>query len=402
MLEFSKIDKELEVYKNCNVLIFGASKAGLKIKHFFDRNGIKTIAFVDNDADKVGCQIEGINIFSVDQCIEYYNTHTDTIIQIGSTYEKDIVRQLRERGMNSFIWYSEFKDRLASLNRYRFYEKNTKLKAYFGELEWKRLCLNESEKLIDQLVNGDMENINMMLSAPKVGSTTVIDSIERRGISMWAVGHSYAYMNDFLQHLVHEYPVKEIIGVCDPIKQNLSLLFDNTHGEWILPYYDLEEYWNRGGDVESIFYKYLISDMTDKNCCIAEINRRIKTNWLVQDFFEQQIQPFFGVDLYQYPFDKQKGFSVYHINEKLDIFVYQLEKLNGLSKEIGDFLGISDLELIRGNDSGNKWYKESYLNVEKSMPIYKEYYDRCYSGKYIKHFYNDEDIKEFKNRWARN
>ena len=63
MLEFSKIDKELEVYKNSNVFIFGASKAGLNIKHFFDRNNIKIIAFIDNDFGKVGNRIEGIDVF---------------------------------------------------------------------------------------------------------------------------------------------------------------------------------------------------------------------------------------------------------------------------------------------------------------------------------------------------
>ena len=404
MLEFSKIDKELEVYKNSNVFIFGASKAGLNIKHFFDRNNIKIIAFIDNDFGKVGNRIEGIDVFSFDQCVEYFNTHSNTIIQIGSTYEKDIIRRLCEKGIHSYIWYSEFKDRLASLNRYRFYEKNGELETYFGELEWKRLCLNESEKLISHLVNGDHDlgRINMVLSAPKVGTTTIINSIERYGIAMWPVGHSYAYMDEFMQSLVHKYPIKEIIGVCDPIKQNLSLLFDNTHGGWMLPYYDLEEYWNGGGDVESIFYKYLVSNIADKNCCLAEINRRIKTNWLVQDFFEQQIQPFFGVDLYQFPFDKEKGFSIYHVNKNLDILVYQLEKLNSLSKEIGEFFGIKDLELIRGNDSGNKWYKESYLSAEKNMPIYQEYFDNCYSNKYIKHFYKEEDIDKFKNKWRKN
>ena len=108
------------------------------------------------------------------------------------------------------------------------------------------------------------------------------------------------------------------------------------------------------------------------------------------------------MDLYQFPFDKEKGFSIYHVNKNLDILVYQLEKLNSLSKEIGEFFGIKDLELIRGNDSGNKWYKESYLSAEKNMPIYQEYFDNCYSNKYIKHFYKEEDIDKFKNKWRKN
>ena len=45
MLEFSKIDKELEVYKNSNVFIFGASKAGLNIKHFFEHSFLKRMFY---------------------------------------------------------------------------------------------------------------------------------------------------------------------------------------------------------------------------------------------------------------------------------------------------------------------------------------------------------------------
>ena len=54
MIQFSKIDAELSIYKEKEVVIFGASSTGKKVKEILEKNGIKIKAVIDNDTKKVG------------------------------------------------------------------------------------------------------------------------------------------------------------------------------------------------------------------------------------------------------------------------------------------------------------------------------------------------------------
>ncbi len=107
------------------------------------------------------------------------------------------------------------------------------------------------------------------------------------------------------------------------------------------------------------------------------------------------------MNIYEYSFDKEKGYSIYH-EGNLNIMVYQLEKMSFLEKEIGDFLQLKEFKLIKANDSDNKWYMNTYEKAKKELRLTKKYFDRCYNSKYMKHFYSDDDIKEFQEMWQRN
>lgn len=206
--------------------------------------------------------------------------------------------------------------------------------------------------------------------------------------------HSYETIDTNMRDLLNKYPVKLIMGVRDPIKQNLSTLFQWQHFLW-----DLEEYWIDGGDAEKIFNNYIIRSSDNTACAWECLRKKLKTSFLVQDFFDEQFYPFWGVDLYQYPFDTEKGFSIYHLDKQLDVMVYQLEKLNFLEEEIGRFLEIEHYKLITSNDSAEKWYQPYYNNMKKMMSIPEQYFNECYNGKYIKYFYSKADINKFKKEW---
>lgn len=50
----SKIDFELNVYKENKLYLFGASSTGLKVKRELEKYGISITAFIDNDESKYG------------------------------------------------------------------------------------------------------------------------------------------------------------------------------------------------------------------------------------------------------------------------------------------------------------------------------------------------------------
>lgn len=136
MLEFSKIDKNLTVFRENKVLIFGASSAGRQVKHDLERYGIFNItAFVDNDVNKVGKTLEGLNIMAFDECIEYCRLHNDVIIQIGSSYENEIAKNLEKRNIHCYILYSEFTVRMDLLNGFLSCQKEPMLKSVLMDRE---------------------------------------------------------------------------------------------------------------------------------------------------------------------------------------------------------------------------------------------------------------------------
>lgn len=152
-------------------------------------------------------------------------------------------------------------------------------------------------------------------------------------------------------------------------------------------------------DVLAVFKHCILSDKEDS--LLGFMKRKIGTSYLVQDFFDQQLKHFFGIDVYQYPFDKEKGYFVYDFG-RIHIMVYQLEKLDVLQSEVGDFLGIDNFTLKRGNVGSEKWYSEYYKNVCGKIQFDDGYLEDCYTGKYMKHFYSEDDIAMFKNKWESN
>ena len=69
-------------------------------------------------------------------------------------------------------------------------------------------------------------------------------------------------------------------------------------------------------------------------------------------------------------------------------------------QKIQRFLLIKKCWKITGLES--QWYGKNYREAKRDLVLSKDYYEKCYSSKYIRHFYDDADIEKFKSRWKRN
>jgi len=125
-------------------------------------------------------------------------------------------------------------------------------------------------------------------------------------------------------------------------------------------------------------------------------NKMLTTNW-----FDQELNGVFGIDVFRHPFDKEKGYSIIR-NKNVDLLIYQYEKLNQIFNEsLNEFLpSIKAVELKRSNVGSDKWYRETYKKVRESIVIPDEILQKAYSVKYVKHFYTSEMIKDFKAQWG--
>ena len=388
---FSRIDHNFSIYKKGQCFLFGASVAGYKIKKTLQNLNIHISAFVDNDEHKIGTKFDGIDIISFDELKSRIQSEK-YIIQISSSfYEDEIAEQLNSIGAD-YILYSEWNQRLKIISRQYLVKREPGLREFIFQEDWNHALNSCSYSTMRYLYENTLENkkeFNLFFASPKTGGTTLVFSCVANLIRWW---DSYVYIDDNVSEFIRKSKVNLIIGIRDAVAQNISLMYEDVSMGRL---WDVDQ-----EDVQKVFDNYIIGNSTE-NCFYLDLKKRLKSDRLVQDFFEQQLEPFFGVNIYNYPFDKERGYSIYEIGN-INIMIYQVEKMNLLEKEIGEFLNIDNFKLKHGNIAEEKWYKDYYNRCKKEIKLTEEYFDSCYSGKYMNHFYSEEDIEKFKRKWVNN
>lgn len=396
MIQFSKIDDQLSIYRKKDVFLFGASSTGKRIKKLLEKFDIEIKAVVDNDSQKIGKDFLGVKIVSFSELKDMMNNHC--IIQIASVHEKEIEEDLKAIHAD-YVLYSEFDYRIRELARYQLCKKYPNLKEYMFEALWADIANINLKISTNYLLSTDFDDldfINIKIAPPKTGNVSLGKSISGKVFNQM---HTYSYISENLKDFFKSKRVNVIMGVRDIISQHLSLLFQNASDS---SYFDLDEFWVDGGDVQKIFDRFFVlDDQSDcwYNCISSKEGTR--GGGKVENFFDLQFKPFWGIDIYDYSFDKEKGYSIYQ-EGNLNIMIYQLEKMSFLEKEIGDFLHLDNFKLTKENDSNDKWYLNAYKKAKKEIQLDKKYFEECYKNKYMKHFYNDKDIYAFQEMWRGN
>ena len=117
------------------------------------------------------------------------------------------------------------------------------------------------------------------------------------------------------------------------------------------------------------------------------------------DWYDQCIKQELGVDVYAYPFDKEKGYTIIK-TDYVEIFLYRLEDLNNLEKELAEFIDCPEFHLIRGNRNTDKEYQFAYKEFMKVFKVPQELVDFYYKDNpYMNHFYSEEQKQEMVKRW---
>jgi hypothetical protein len=117
------------------------------------------------------------------------------------------------------------------------------------------------------------------------------------------------------------------------------------------------------------------------------------------EFFDREIKGIFGTDVYSTEFPTSRGYKIYN-DEMSEILLVRLENLNECAqKAFADFIGINNLVLSTQNVGSEKKYAPLYREFKKSIVFPKGYIDQMYDSKYMRHFYNQEEIKKFRSKW---
>lgn len=399
---FSVIDDKLSCYDK-GVVLFGCGSAGAYAKRVLDRFEKKIICFADNKQEKWGSCCCGIPVKSVKEVLSILDEDEHIVIQITSECSDDIEKQLLEMGISDkrIISYGEFEQRILDLSRYLYLKRDGITiddPIFTAELDsYNAYRKGHTAKVIMRHnLCGLSENI-FINAAPKTGNTTLISSLEQAGISCFQGRQGYfTKIWDFMP--LKGKKIKMILGVREPFSQLLSMIFHMQSNFW-----DQAAYWENGGDVQKIFDDVIEQEIKN-NKIIPYYDREKSTahqTRFVEKHFAEAVENIFHIDVYEYPFDCERGYSIIQ-HENVELFVYQLEQLSQLEDVLGDFLNIEDFVLYTDNVGDLQWYKKYYRDAKTNLKIDRTLFNEVYSDKYMRHFYSEKQIDVFRKKWEKN
>lgn len=144
----------------------------------------------------------------------------------------------------------------------------------------------------------------------------------------------------------------------------------------------------------------------DKNLALKFYeNKFIKddpSGWGVCHWFNNVFLDELGVDVFLSPFDQEKGFTVIK-NQQFDILLIRYEDIQSAYKYgVAELFNIepNSLNLQYANLHSNKKHSEIHKYVKQNLKLTREFCDKAYSTKLIKHFYSPEQIETLIKKWS--
>lgn len=118
-------------------------------------------------------------------------------------------------------------------------------------------------------------------------------------------------------------------------------------------------------------------------------------------WFDRQMKKVFDIDVFEYPFDQEKGYSIIK-KGNIEVLLMKMERLNDLEDVIGAFLDIKDFKLDNENVGSEKPYRFAYREHRASFKLPKEILDNVYfNNEQTKHFYSEQEMKVFYQKWLK-
>lgn len=280
---------------------------------------------------------------------------------------------------------------------------------------WKKIQLRyvEGLKLSDDfriLYSAIMFPEILIFQPGKVGSMSIHSTLKKYGILSY---HCHMLNNRIMNkdkeyqellHILKNRKIKIITGVREPIARAFSS-FVHCLGQ----YYG----WLVNDELSNDLCESFISYLKEYVCNDNEYKKEAPKfngneycalgNQMGNEFawFDKEMKEVFGVDVFKYYFDYKAGYSIIK-QGNIEIFLYKLEKLKDIQKEIGEFVEIPDFKLDSDNIGSNKITRNLDKQLKHEVCIPNECLNYYYKDniKYS-HFYSNDETKEFMKKWGK-
>lgn len=375
------------------IIIYGAGKYGIRSARLLEKAGLGggILCFCDRDAGQK--QYPGHKVITPDE-LEAIVKKDDCMIVVGSKgYCDEMIGELARREVRAYIctWYGLKAAIEINIDDVRF------LEAFQEELKRKkelhRLLLKYADYKTPVTKMCQILPAILVYQPEKVGSTSVYTTLSREGVDAihihFICSFKYADVEPgiaaeasaYLKKHLRVEGCKIITLVRDPIARGLSNFMQGFSGDMFTYYY------------------------LDSGCSLAakasesiveELDSNYEFTW-----FDRELREVTGIDIYHYPFDKEKGYA--WIKEgNIEILVLTLEKLNENVGVLGEFVEKPGIKLQNENVGDEKQYKYIYEGLKKDIRIPARVVESQYKNNpQLDHFYTEEEKERFLQKWSR-
>jgi len=198
-------------------------------------------------------------------------------------------------------------------------------------------------------------------------------------------------LGNFIKEHYNEFNWKVITLVRDPFAIALSMFFELIDsGEIEKSYPELI----KDGNLSATFEEF--SELFHSAC--------FKHIMYVEKWFEIELKKVFGINVLDFPFDTEKGYSIIK-KDNVELLILRTENLNSsFKKAIKEFVGIEDIEMINDNVGEDKYYSNVYKFLKDKFTLKEAYAMDIYNSDRIsglvRHFYSVKEIEEFISKWT--
>lgn len=117
-------------------------------------------------------------------------------------------------------------------------------------------------------------------------------------------------------------------------------------------------------------------------------------------WFDREITGGLGVNVFQHPFDHQKGYCVINV-QGVRVLVIRQENFQSLAQALADLYRAPKelFEVSDANRSQDKAFSSTYREAVAQVKFSSDQVDKLYDNRYVRHFYSDLEIAGFKTKW---
>lgn len=367
--------------------------ASLFAKVAVKKSGICFHYICDNDLSKVGKLWEDIEIISYDEIKELLKQNEINMFlanRYTSETVKNLVHYFKNENFRLYGWISDDLKNLTEIKSILDYYKNCDLikNTIFRE----GTSVRYKDCFSDDIFIYTMKKVGTMSIREGLGKALGVPQMHLHSLNSNLTGLEKETLTPYSQKTIFKVkdaikngkPLKVITSVREPVARNISFMF------YILPRV-LGEY----AHVHNTFKtKYAYTEIFE------DIYYKLMDHNYVLNWFDDEVNKYLGINIYEYPFDKEKGYSIIEKNN-IKLLILKCEKLDNCAEIIQKFVGVEKFELSKENSSNDYWYKPIYDKFKSEFIPHEEYLKGLYDSKFMRYFYSDKEIQTFYRKWRR-
>ncbi len=185
-----------------------------------------------------------------------------------------------------------------------------------------------------------------------------------------------------------------VSAVRDPVARNVSSFFQNLR-----LFFDFDWHQRSRGEGQAR--------------AVGELRELFQSSFLNEEWLrmgmdsdpltwlDTELRPALGIDVFREPFPTGRGYRIYS-GTRARLLLFRLEDMDRCAgPAVEEFLGVRGFTLLPRNVASEKGYASLYRRFLDSLVLPDEYLDRMYGSRFSRHFYSEQELATFKNRWRR-